>query len=297
LTQPIIGESDLPALFCAADYAAQRSQRMHIALTASNLGLLGLGALLDLAPGNIFSRVPCEVCAGVCFLLACLVTVLSSTLKLERKWYTARAVAESARTLAWKYMMRVRHRAARPDELSSDLHLTAELAAILEGYQEIGPMMGGKHGQGDQITPVMRLVREHGLEERRQIYLNQRVKTQRKWYADSSNRNSSRSTLVAVLVALAQLLALAAAGATLAGTQMKWSSAFAGAASSLIGWGKLRQYSELAESYGVAAQDLGLVEERGRGQLNEQEFWEFVEDSEAAISSVQIAWRARRVGK
>ncbi len=270
---------------------------MHIALTAANLGLLSMGTLIDVLSGRLVSQQARGICVAVFFLLAFVVTLLSSTLKLEQKWYTARAVAESAKTLAWKYMMRARSSAAQPSEPSPELRISADLTAILKDFREIGAMLGGERGQRDQITPVMRSVRNCEVTERQQIYIQQRINAQRKWYSNASDRNRRMSTTIAVLVAVTQLVAVAAAGASVAGGSMKLSSVLAGAASSLIGWGKLRQYGELAESYGITAQDLGLVEERGKQLLNEQEFAEFVEDSEAAISREHIVWRARRVGK
>ena len=65
-------------------------------------------------------------------------------------------------------------------------------------------------------------------------------------------------------------------------------------AASLIAWMQVKRYQELAQSYGLATQELGLIASRGLHVASDEELSKFVAESETAISREHTLWTARR---
>jgi hypothetical protein len=265
-------------------------------LTAMNLGLLALGALFDVVSSHVTHKRAFAVASAVCFLLTVFVTIVAAALKLEQKWYLGRAVAESVKTLSWKYMMRVDSESGTTVETAEN-RLTGDLRAILEEFQEIGSMLGGKAAVKDQISGAMKTVRGASFADRKQTYMEQRVAQQRNWYSVKSGHNKNASSFLLTALIGCQFIAVVISGISIVNEQLNFAPLFAAVASSLIAWAQLRQYDELAQSYGMAAQELGLVEEQGKQEMPESDFSQFVVRAETAISREHTLWRARRVGK
>jgi hypothetical protein len=296
LSVEAIKDDDLPALFCAADQSATRSRVFHVTLTAMNLGLLALGALFDVASSHTEYKRAFSIASAVCFLLTVFITILVAALKLEQKWYLGRAVAESVKTLSWKYMMRVDSETGISGD-TPEKRLTIDLGAILGEFQEIGSLLGGKAAGKDQISSAMKAMRNATFSERKGTYMEQRIKQQRDWYSTKSGKNKSTSYLFLVALVLCQFLAVITSAISIVKEQVNFAPLFAAIASSLIAWAQLRQYDELAQSYGMAAQELGLIEEQGKQDVPELDFPQFVVKAETAISREHTLWRARRVGR
>ena len=69
---------------------------------------------------------------------------------------------------------------------------------------------------------------------------------------------------------------------------------FSSLASALVAWLQVRQHEELAQSYAVAALELGFIEEQAEHVAGDPSFSAFVGDSENAISREHTLWIARR---
>lgn len=296
MSSTLIRDQDLPALFCAADQASGSAQRWHAILTALNLGFLTAGAFMDVISTHIAHKRAAGITSAICFLAAALLTVLGAVLGLEKKWYSARAVAESTKTVAWKFMIGADPYKAVVGGPAPEQRMVDDLQAILHEFQEVGGVLGGQHALQDQITSAMKSVRAASFSERKEVYLNQRVTQQRGWYSRQSGNKKARSTAATTITVIAQFGAVIVAGMSILDEQINFAPVLAAIAAALIAWGQLRQYNQLAQSYGVAAQELGFALEKGRTIADEGSFLEFVVNSENAISREHIAWRARRVG-
>ncbi len=94
---------DYPALYAAADGAAAKAQGHFYRWLAVNL------ISLTAAPGlSAFAE---HGSLGVVLQLVALIigfgcTIYLETFQPQRRWYRARALAESVKTLAWRYAMR-----------------------------------------------------------------------------------------------------------------------------------------------------------------------------------------------
>ena len=214
--------------------------------------------------------------------------------KPDQDWYKCRALAESIKTSAWRYAMRAqpfddtRTQDARRDFL-------AFLKAIFDANQHIGPRIAGLSPEGEQITSEMDSLRNCSLHERKAFYLTDRIKEQRKWYAGRARRNKkSLRTWVVVCV----LVYLAAVISVLMRIQYPHTmlpiEPLIVIASTLVGWIQIKRYSELASAYSLAAHEIGIIEKRANDAKTNEQFSDFVNESEVAFSREHTQWIARQ---
>ncbi len=296
-TNVAIAESDYPAIFLAADSASRMAQKRHLAFTGVILGALVASAALGALSGvftSIAKALALASTAGAA--LSFMLTAMRKALKPEKLWYSGRAVAESAKSLAWRYMT-----AADPYSLSlppaeADTKFIADLKSLVKDQGQAALGFGSEFSDRPQITPRMREVRSAPVDQRRQIYVAARINDQRKWYGAKARRSQTIANRYFVVIQVSQALTLAATVLLLSSLGSKWNlgGVFSALASALIAWLQVRQHEELAQSYAVAALDLGFIEEQAASVATDQQLSTFVADAENTVSREHSMWIARR---
>ncbi|MDQ3724321.1 MAG: DUF4231 domain-containing protein [Actinomycetota bacterium] len=285
---------DLPALFRAADASSRDGQRAYRwgigAILVTSVGIAVLGAV----GGNEW-HLALGVAAAIVFVVALVVQVEVARRRPEEDWYDGRALAESAKSLAWQYAVAggLYGHGADGSEAECDRRLLADLRGLLDD-------IGGGHlvsapGTEPQITAAMRELRGQSLPSRRDAYLTGRVGDQRDWYDDKARLNNRRRRFWLGVVLLAQVIGGVAAVLAAAGVLDLDLLGIAGAfLAASVGWIQLGDYGTLASAYSVACHELGFAEEELRAINNEQAWVEAVSDAEQAISREHRMWRAAR---
>jgi SMODS and SLOG-associating 2TM effector domain 3/SMODS and SLOG-associating 2TM effector domain 1 len=291
-----IRDADYPALFLAADSTSRMAQKRHLWFTGVILGALvacaGLGALSGVFPGASRELALASTAwAAVSFI----VTSIRKTLRPEKTWYNGRAVAESAKTMAWRYMTGADPYPVSLTPAEADSKFLADLKAMVKDQGEAALGLGSEFSDRPQISPRMREVRSAPLEVRRQTYVSARIQDQRNWYGAKARKSQRVANWYFVVIQVSQALALAGSVLLLSPRGSKWNlgGVFSAVASALIAWLQVRQHEELAQSYSVAALELGFVEEEAARVSNEKELSTFVADAENAISSEHSLWITR----
>jgi hypothetical protein len=288
---------DLPALYKAADSASLKAQRQHLALIGADLVALVLGAGLSAVVVSD-PKLASTLHSLSAFLLALgfLLSLAILVRRPEHIWYGGRAVAESVKSLSWRYSMCAEPFQRELVARDVDRKLLESLHAVLNQSNELHVPLGDTAGVDPQISKAMRDVRASSLEDRKTVYLEQRVEDQRRWYTSKARSNERRTTVTFLLVMGAQAGALAYAIflATHPLTNFNATGVLTTLASSILVWTQVKQYQELTQSYGVAAHELGLIAERLRYVTAESEFSVFVADAENAVSREHTLWVARR---
>jgi hypothetical protein len=144
------------------------------------------------------------------------------------------------------------------------------------------------------ITSSMTESRNSSLSERKQRYLNDRVKDQVGWYGKKANWNKKLAkrwfiALVAVegaAVILGVLRATSSFDVNLLGT-------FAAAAAGIAAWQQTKNYSYLSESYAVTTHEVKLISSAIQDVSDEDEWAQAVQDSESAFSREHTLWISR----
>lgn len=285
-------EKDYPALFRSADAAAARTQKTFLRVTKIQTAVLISGAAFGTAGVNsAFSA----VLAAVFFLAGIGLALLTAFRRYEDSWYRCRAVAESVKTSAWRFMMR-----AEPYDLASDgaaqAQFRAMLRRILSEHKDLGAELGGDIAAQEQITPQMIASRKLSLEERRLHYVAHRIDEQRNWYAIKSKWNVWRATVwVSVFIGLQVIATVLVILRITAPDFQYWPvEVFAVAAASSMTWMQVKRYRELSSAYAISAHEIGVLRTELETVGTDEAFSKFVGDAENAFSREHTQWVARK---
>ena len=281
---------DFPALYLSADELAGREQRQFFLLLRSNLLLLVFGAVLSLGS---FEHWIVALLQAIVLLSALGFSVALYTMRAERIWYAARALAESVKTLTWRYISR-----AEPFDTSdeeAERLLQSRLGATLRQNKELA-----RRFQTDlsarQISEQMRAHRAEDLTKRIAAYKQSRISNQRAWYASKASENAARSRSCFAVVVVANLLAVLSALLKIKFPEFDFwpTDVLVTVAAGVLAYMQSKRFSELAASYALTAHEIGVVEEQLNQVRGEREFSLFVGDAENAFSREHTQWEARK---
>ncbi|HUQ63879.1 MAG TPA: SLATT domain-containing protein [Acidimicrobiales bacterium] len=201
-----------------------------------------------------------------------------------------RAIAESIKTLAWRYAV-----GGDPFALSLGAHDADRL--FLERVEEVvkkadqvqlAPVVG------DQITGAMRELRRQPLDRRRESYCIGRVEDQMRWYAGKAQANGDSARRWGATAAASNVIGIVGSVARFFGwVDFDILGIAAAAAGSATAWVQLKQHRILATSYALASQELSLVRERLSAITDENSWSLEMSDAEDAISREHTMWLAR----
>lgn len=280
-----------PVLYYAAEASSAENQKNFLCARASEFGALILAAIFGEVSGSGVWRIG-SVLALFFFLTALVVRVSGIGDRAERRWYDARAAAESVKSFSWQYA--VGGGAFCISDETSDARLAESLNDVLSTLPELDiPASPGEHST---VTPEMSKLRNSERVYRARTYARDRVEDQVAWYGKKAIWNKEQARLwrnilvavefVAVLLGFLRLVEL---------FDVNWLGIFAAGAAGIAAWQQTKNYSLLSESYAVTSHEVALVQESLDGQVEEARWAEAVRNAEAAFSREHTLWLARRL--
>ncbi|MFC4531172.1 DUF4231 domain-containing protein [Sphaerisporangium dianthi] len=288
-------DTGFPALYRAADRGAIVGQRRLLTATGVRLTSLVAAAIFG-SFGFIAGRVDVAAIVAAGALATALVTeVYLLSARPDRQWYEARAAAESAKTLAWRYLVGGAPfgRDGADDDADMDLLLHRRFAEItrgIHGFALVPPME-----EASQVTAMMREIRALSLEERKQHYMSGRINEQRAWYCAKASYHERRASRWSIGLAAMEAVGLIAA--ILNADQvidLDLPGIVGALAAAGIAWLQTRQHQQLATSYSIAALELADIVSRVEWPRTESEWAHFVDESEEAIAREHMLWWGSR---
>ncbi|WP_394162288.1 DUF4231 domain-containing protein [Galactobacter valiniphilus] len=286
-------DADLPGVWKSADEESGRGQKWTLRLTWLKVGggvVAAFGGALSWSVGRV------DVAAWIVLagFLVALVSELASWVTLpERLWYEGRAVAESAKTLAWRYAVGADPFPVSMSRTEAELDFRQRMSAVADQVADRVVF----DGEQAVLTEPMDALRAKPYGERRAAYIESRTRNQQQWYAKKARANRSRATAWRIILIAAEVIAVVlAAGRVFGG----WSVDLAGLLAALIAactaWVAVKQFSPLASAYSVAAKELSV--QSARLATVEEADWPLVAaDAEEAISREHTTWLASRTGR
>ena len=212
-----IDDQHLPSLFQRADQASLSAQRKHFCFQKLHLGLLVLGsvtaAIIPVVPVPylewLYGGSAVFLAVGVFF------TLISRSRKYDKTWFNCRAVAESAKTVAWRFMMRV---VPFEDDSTATDNLIYKIQEIRASRVYIAVDLARyMDADNSSISEAMRNARTADVGNRKNLYLASRVRDQKAWYSKKAAFNDKLKArwflaattlqLIAVALAIAQAVA------------------------------------------------------------------------------------------
>lgn len=283
-------EESFPALYRSADELSLESQVHFFRALKLHLALLVLAAILSVGNLPHWSIAVLQLLA-LLGALSCSIYLFSK--RPDRYWYAGRAVAESIKTITWRYVCRAEP--FQSDDAVARNDFQQKLKAIVDQNKDVAQALT-THLDAPQITDAMTSLRATSLEERKSVYAASRIKDQLTWYANKAafNRKTSNAFFwiliatngVAVLCAILRIIFVS--------IQFWPTDIFVAAAASLLSWMQAKRFSELAGSYALAAHEIGLIREQSLQANTEAQFSSFVGDAENAFSREHTQWVARK---
>jgi hypothetical protein len=279
-------------MFYGADLASRTGQRRNLLLTWIRLiftVLASIGGAVTLGKGGQWGG----ALAATSFGGALITELVILQTRPGRSWYEGRAIAESAKTLAWKYAV-----AAKP----FDYHLAPAKCEdlLLQRLNELMKEISGDTDSiaaatGPQVTTEMNDMRRRPLNDRKSAYIYQRLQSQQLWYTRKAHLNRRRRMQWYYL-----LLAIEVTGIflglflTMGKLEFDGLGVAATLAAAIGTWAQIKQYETLASAYSIAAHELGIITVRARREMNEEQWSGFVHAAEEAVSREHKLWASRR---
>ena len=281
---------DFPALYRSADQLSLNSQKHFFLALGGHLTLLVVAATLSVLNFPLW-QIPALQLLVMLGALSCSIYLLSK--RPDRYWYAARAVAESIKTITWRYVCRAEPFSA--DDATSKNEFHQKLRAIVEQNRDVSGQLTDHLGL-PQITTTMATLRAQPLDKRRAVYLSDRIVDQLDWYARKARFNRRQSSLFFWVLVAANSVAvvLSAIRIPFAGTNYWPTDIFIAIAASLLTWMQAKRFSELATAYSLAAHEIGFVRMQISEADTDLEFSAFVGDAENAFSREHTQWIARQ---
>lgn len=281
-------ESDFPALHEAADAASKRAQTSFYVALATYLSCLVVTAVV--------SVIDCTeawfyLLQGCVLLLSLSITVYLAYTKPQKAWYAARALAESVKTVSWRYMMR-----AEPyQDGEAKSHFLAGLKKIFDANKQASAAAIEMSGTC-QITGRMNEIRSKSLQERKDIYVKQRIDDQLDWYRRKARLNNKQAKVWFGIMIGANAVALALAfSRVLFVDAVYWpTEIFVALAGAGMTWLQAKRFQELAASYALTTHEISFLKEAIPETASEDDFSRYVGDAENAFSREHTQWQARR---
>jgi hypothetical protein len=287
------GDLEYPELYAAAEAASEGEQKTFYRVKVIELVGLTLGAVFGLLDGDKFGRAG-PILAVLMFALALGLQVSRTSQQAERRWYDARAAAESIKSSSWQYAVGGESFRLGSDDPEDEF--LERLYEVLRGLPHLD--IGAATAVSAGVTGDMRTLRVSNQEDRYARYYSARIEEQVGWYTHKANWNKKRSRLWrGVLIAL-ESAALIAGLARIGGhTGIDLLGVLATAGAGVLAWMQTKNYTQLAESYAVTSHEVGLVAQAVRAGVNEEEWAQSIHDAEAAFSREHTMWVARRQGR
>lgn len=285
-----ISDDDLPSLFRAADRASLDGQRAYTWGIRAELALMAIaatfGAVSTIGPAN-WQRAAAAL-AVAALVLATLLRWVVRAERRNRAWFDGRAVAESVKTTAWRFMMH-----CEPYD-GEDNAATEVFAARLSGILNERRDLSLTTPSGDQMTQRMVDARHLPFEGRRELYVEHRLDNQCQWYARRArdHRRAARRLFWFGLGCQVAALGLAALRIT-----DLHAVNFVGVMTTLVAvataLNQLHAHDELNRSYALAAQELSTIKTLV-DVADEARFPGQVTEAEGMISREHTLWMAKR---
>lgn len=284
---------DMPAIQRAAEASSGRGQRTYLRWTRARLFLVVIAAAAGIVRITVHindGRIDIAAAVAViCFVLALVVEIYLLTNKPEQVWYRGRAVAESLKTLSWRYAMRAEPFAGDEEIVSRFMARIREVVSESSVADELGI------AQGQQITERMRLLRSSDFAARKQAYLAGRIDDQIGWYKNKAERNGRLANVWRGVLLLLEFGGIVGALLLLMEvTSVSVDGILASMIAASGAWLEVKQFESLSTAYALTATELQLASEDGVAVTSEQDWSGYVRSAEEAISREHTMWLARR---
>jgi hypothetical protein len=288
---------DFPNYFQAADKASLSAQRKYLNIIKIDLVSMIIASALSIYNYQLTeSKLYVYVISFLLLLLSLILTIILKTKKYEDIWYQGRALAESCKTLTWRFVCCSEYFEYALPMQDARNRFVERVKGLAQEFKELSQVMNSRILNLPVITDKMIEIRNNGLQGRKKYYIDNRIEDQKSWYANKAEYNLEKYNVWFWIIILSQALAIISIVSLIKFPDNNWN--FVGLlttiSASALSWLQLRQHQELKQAYTTATQELNFIDTLSEQINTEDELSRFVLDSENAISREHTLWLAQR---
>jgi len=290
-------DTDFPNYFRAGDKASLIAQSTYINYVKWDLSLMVVAAALSIYNYHEEnSKTIIYVISGILLLVATILSLVIKNKQYEDVWYRGRALAESCKTLTWRYITCSEYFEKTLTPLEAKKRFTERITEIKNEFSDLNKELSAILLALPIISDEMKLIRDSALENRKQYYLLHRIENQINWYKDKAEKNKSKYERWFWAVIVAQILALLSIGYLIKfpNCDFNFVGLFSTLSACFFSWLQLKKYQENKEAYTTATSELNLIKQEAEEITSEETFSKFVLDSENAMSREHTMWLAQK---
>lgn len=292
MSELTLDKNSLSGLYKASDEASLEAQSHYFLALRTYLVLLVTAALVSfIYPANVYGAIT----SALLFLVTLGILIFLRVKRPDDLWYNGRAVAESVKTRAWRWCMRAEpYGDVENNEIVSKEFIN-DLKSILKQNKGLSQVISLSPEAQEPISDTMKKIRALNVEDRLELYKNQRIDNQAKWYALKSQFNKNRARqwfwVSVALHVIAILLLLFKVKEPAISLPIEVVATAAGA---VLTWLQAKKHNELNSSYALTAHEIVLIKGESLSVKNESDLSAFVMNSETAFSREHTQWAARK---
>jgi len=282
--------SEYPALYKSASDLSHNAQNAFYRAFLGHMGLLAAASAISVisSPHPEIAILQALVLIGA---LSCAIYLYF--VRPDRHWYSGRAVAESIKTITWRYISK-----AEPFDHSDEIdghNFGLKLQAIVEQNKDVAGLLI-THLDDLQISSQMANLRQASAAERLDYYKIHRIVDQQTWYAKKAAANKRKvNRYFIILLTIIGIAILFAISKVRYPTASFWpTDFFVTSAAGLMSWIQAKRFQELSASYALAAHEISLIRQQTGVPMNDKELSKFIGDAENAFSREHTQWVARK---
>ncbi|MBF8456716.1 DUF4231 domain-containing protein [Kaistella sp. G5-32] len=290
-------EKDFPNFYIAGDSASLSAQKFY-----TNYIKWSLISMLTAAVVAIYSFQEVEskrigyVISGILLMISTILSLIIKNKKYESTWYRGRALAESAKTLTWRFMTKSEYFEDTINDDEAKKRFINRIKEIKNEFKDLNASLKAKHLSVPIITEKMIATRQLNLKDRMEFYLKNRIENQISWYSSKADANKNKYEIWFWAVIIMQILALVSVAYLVFNPEsnIKLVGLFTSLSACCLAWLQLKKYQENKEAYTTAVSELNLIKQEAELIHTEEKFQIYVLDSENAMSREHTLWLAQK---
>lgn len=286
-----------PGLYQASDKASLNAQANYKIIIAFDLITMIIASALAIYNyQSAFPKLLVYAISCVILVIGLILTIIVKSKKYEDIWYQGRALAESCKTLTWRFIT-----CSESFEITMSIEdvktvFLGRLKELGNEFKGLDKNLNAKISTLTNISNEMLEIRSRGMQQRKEYYITHRIKEQKKWYADKADFNKKKYNFWFLIITIAQGLAILCTIYLFKYPNCNWNfiGLFTTLSACALSWLQLKQHQELRQAYTTAALELNFILDSSSKVNNEAQFSKFVLDSENAISREHTLWLAQK---
>lgn len=288
---------DYPGSMQAADKASVTAQKHHIRFIRISLIASITAAMIAIFNyQNVEPKLYAYIISAVLLFITASISLFLNFNNYEAFWYQGRAMAESIKTLTWRYITGAENFEVTLSDSIAETTFIESIKDIEKLFHDLIPILNPELLVSPTFTNEMRSIRSSPYLERLRYYVMHRIYEQKKWYIEKSKYNNKKRIVWFWLIIACHISALTASIILILNPTSNWNlvGLLTTMGASCLAWTELKQHKPLVQAYNTAANELAKIESLSTTITTEQEFIRYVLDSENAISREHTVWLAQK---